>query len=93
MGSAALAEAARSIREWSLNEGRASTSPSKTAEAFGSLVFTDKEQKARLPKPAYHALRATIARGEPLDVSTGRVPVDPGVVDSDLRRERHSLAA
>ena len=60
MGSAALAEAARSIREWSLNEGRASTSPSKTAEAFGSLVFNDKEQKARLPKPVYHALRATI---------------------------------
>jgi glutamine synthetase len=70
MGSAALAEAARSIREWSLNEGHASTSPSKTAEAFGSLVFTDKEQKARLPKPAYHALRATITRGEPLDLST-----------------------
>jgi len=71
MGSAALAEAARSIREWSLNEGRASTSPSKTAEAFGSLVFNDKEQKARLPTPAYHALRATITRGQPLDLSTG----------------------
>src|SRR5947207_4418151 len=70
MGSAALAEAARSIREWSLNEGRASTSPSKTAEAFGSLVFTDKEQKARLPKAAYNALRATISRGQPLDLST-----------------------
>src|SRR5438132_10875372 len=70
MGSAALAEAAKSIRDWSLNEGRASTSPSKTAEAFGSLVFTDKEQKARLPKPAYHALRSTITRGQPLDVST-----------------------
>src|SRR5215510_9739760 len=70
MGSAALAEAARSIREWSLNEGRASTSPSKTAEAFGSLVFNDKEQKARLPKPAYHALRATVTRGQPLDLST-----------------------
>ena len=70
MGSAALAEAAKSIRDWSLNEGRASTSPSKTAEAFGSLVFNDKEQKARLPKPAYHALRSTITRGQPLDVST-----------------------
>src|SRR5207244_10863829 len=70
MGSAALAEAAKSIRDWSLNEGRASTAPSKTAEAFGSLVFTDKAQKARLPKPAYHALRSTITRGQPLDVST-----------------------
>ena len=76
MGSAALAEAARSIREWSLNEGRASTSPSKTADAFGSLVFNDKEQKARLPKPVYHALRATIMRGEPLDLSTGDAIAD-----------------
>src|SRR5258705_2608700 len=70
MGSAALAEAAKSIRDWSLNEGRGSTSRSKAAEAFGSLVFNDKSQKARLPKPAYNALRSTITRGQPLDVST-----------------------
>jgi glutamine synthetase len=69
MGSRALAEAARSIRDWSI-ENRTSAAPSKTAELFGSLVFTDKEQKARLPKSAYTALRATITRGEPLDVST-----------------------
>jgi glutamine synthetase len=69
MGSRALAEAARSIRDWSI-ENRTSAAPSKTAELFGSLVFHDKEQKARLPKSAYNALRATITRGEPLDVST-----------------------
>jgi glutamine synthetase len=69
MGSRALAEAARSIRDWSI-DNRTSVAPSKTAELFGSLVFNDKEQKARLPKSAYNALRATITRGEPLDVST-----------------------
>jgi len=70
MGSAALAEAARSIRDWSIANRTASTAPSKTAELFGTLVFNDKEQKTRLPKTAYHALRATITRGEPLDLST-----------------------
>src|SRR5207237_5255322 len=70
MGSAALAEAAKSIRDWSISEGRTSVGPSKAAELFGSLVFNDKEQKARLPKTAYNALRATITRGEPLDIST-----------------------
>jgi glutamine synthetase len=70
MGSAALAEAAKSIRDWSIENRIASIAPSKTAELFGSLVFNDKEQKARLPKPAYNALRATITRGQPLDDST-----------------------
>jgi glutamine synthetase len=70
MGSAALSEAIKSIRDWSMTEGRASTSPSKAADEFGSLVFNDKVQQERLPKPAYRALRATITRGEPLDLST-----------------------
>jgi glutamine synthetase len=71
MGSAALAEAVKSIRDWSLNEGRnAVPSPSKVTEQFGALVFHDQVQQARLPKPVYRALRATITRGEPLDVST-----------------------
>src|SRR5262245_18235884 len=75
MGSAALFEAAKSIRDWSLNEGRASTSNGKSngkaVDAYASLVFNDKVQQDRLPKPAYRALRATITRGEPLDVATG----------------------
>jgi hypothetical protein len=70
MGSAALSEAVKSIREWSLTE-RSSTPPAvKAADVFGSLVFNDKAQQERLPKPAYRALRATITRGEPLDLAT-----------------------
>jgi glutamine synthetase len=70
MGSAALSEAVKSIREWSMSEGRASGSPVNAADVFGSLAFNDKAQQERLPKPVYRALRATITRGEPLDLST-----------------------
>jgi glutamine synthetase len=71
MGSAPLSEAIKSIREWSLNEGRVSTAPTvKATDVFGSLVFNDKVQQQRLPKPAYRALRATITRGEALDIAT-----------------------
>jgi glutamine synthetase len=70
MGSAALSEAVKSIREWSMGEGRAMPAPVKAAELFGSLAFNDKAQQERLPKAAYRALRATITRGEPLDSST-----------------------
>ena len=70
MGSAALAEAAKSIRDWSLNDRTSTTPAVRAADVFGSLVFNDKLQQERLPKPAYRALRATITRGEPLDSST-----------------------
>ena len=70
MGSAALSAAAKSIRDWSITEGRTSVTPPKATEAFGSLEFNDKVQQERLPKAAYRALRATITRGEPLDLST-----------------------
>jgi glutamine synthetase type III len=70
MGSAALSEAIKSIRDWSINEGRASAKPAKATDTYGSLVFNDKAQQERLPKPAYRALRATITRGETLDVAT-----------------------
>jgi len=70
MGSAALSEAIKSIREWSTTEGRTSPTPIKAAELFGSLVFNDKVQQERLPKAAYRALRATITRGETLDLAT-----------------------
>ncbi len=70
MGSVALSEAAKSIRDWSVSEGRIATLPANAAEAFGSLVFNDKVQQERLPKAAYRALRATITRGEALDLST-----------------------
>jgi glutamine synthetase len=70
MGSAALSEAIKSIRDWSVNEGRASATPAKAADTYGSLVFNDKAQQERLPKAAYRALRATITRGETLDLAT-----------------------
>src|SRR6187551_168503 len=70
MGSAALSQAIKSINDWSLNEGRTPTKPAKAGELFGSLVFNDKVQQERLPKAAYRALRATITRGEPLDIAT-----------------------
>jgi glutamine synthetase len=70
MGSAALSEAIKSIRDWSMNEGRTLTTPAKATELFGSLAFNDKVQQERLPKAAYRALRATITRGEPLDAAT-----------------------
>jgi glutamine synthetase len=53
-----------------MSNGRASTSPVQAASLFGSLAFSDKAQQDRLPKPVYRALRATITRGEPLDVAT-----------------------
>src|SRR4030095_4949424 len=71
MGSAALSEAIKSIRDWSLTDGRVSTtSTEKAADVFGTRVFNDKVQQERLPKPAYRALRATITRGEPLELAT-----------------------
>jgi glutamine synthetase len=71
MGSAALSAAVKSIRDWSENEGRVSTtSATPAADTYGSLVFGDKVQQDRLPKAAYRALRATITRGEPLDGAT-----------------------
>jgi glutamine synthetase len=70
MGSAALAEAAKSIRDWSLTN-RISTSPAtRAADVYGSLVFHDKLQRERLPKSVYRALRGTVTRGEPLDAAT-----------------------
>jgi glutamine synthetase len=70
MGSAALFEAAKNIRDWSVNEGRAASTPTNAADVFATLVFNDKVQQERLPKAAYRALRATITRGETLDAAT-----------------------
>jgi glutamine synthetase len=70
MGSIALTEAAKSIRDWAIKGGHISSAPVNAAEIFGSRVFSDKAQEERLPKPVYRALRATITRGEPLDMAT-----------------------
>jgi glutamine synthetase len=68
MGSAVLGEAISAIRAWSVGDVKGS--PSGSADTFGSLVFNDSVQQARLPKPAYQALRRTITHGDPLDASS-----------------------
>src|SRR5438128_756034 len=68
MGSAVLSEAIHGIRNFSMGHEE-KRSDVRAADAFGSLVFNDAEQQARLPKPAYHALRRTITHGESLDPS------------------------
>ncbi len=70
MGSAALGEAIKGIRSWAMTEGRIAHTPANVKDTFGARVFSDKVQQARLPKPAYKALRDTITRGEALDAST-----------------------
>src|SRR6266404_4448375 len=75
MGSAVLGEAIGAIRDWSVSASR-ETRATNAAGAngsnggFGNLVFNDEVQQARLPKPVYRALRATITRGEPLELAT-----------------------
>ncbi len=68
MGSAVFGEAIGAIRDWSVStqetrETRAMSASGISASgngSFGSLVFNDEVQQARLPKPVYHALRRTI---------------------------------
>jgi glutamine synthetase len=68
MGSAVLEEAISAIRDWSMSETK-ETPLSRATDVFGSLVFNDEVQQARLPKPVYHALRRTMTHGVALDVS------------------------
>src|SRR3954462_7305326 len=68
MGSGVLGEAVSAIRDWSVSAEK-ETRATSAAESFGSLVFNDEVQQARLPKPVYHALRRTITHGEALDLS------------------------
>src|SRR5512142_1772207 len=68
MGSAVLGEAISAIRDWSLDDGK-ERREAPAAETFGSLVFNDEVQQARLPAPVYRALRRTMSHGEPLDPS------------------------
>ena len=70
MGSAALGDAIKSIRDWSMVEGRNQKQPIRVSDVFGSLVFNDQVQQARLPKAVYRALRATVQDGHPMDAAT-----------------------
>jgi glutamine synthetase len=68
MGSAVLGEAISAIRDWSVTDGKEKHDTRATGN-FGSLVFNDEVQQARLPKAVYHALRRTMTHGDPLDGS------------------------
>jgi glutamine synthetase len=68
MGSAVFGEAISAIRDWSVAASKGSRVQSAVG-SFGSLVFNDEVQQARLPKPVYHALRRTMTQGDPLDLS------------------------
>ncbi|MCA1584327.1 MAG: glutamine synthetase III [Acidobacteria bacterium] len=70
MGSAALGEAVKTIREWTMNEGRQTGTPAKVQDLFGALVFNDKMQQTRLPRAVYKALRSTVTHATSLDSST-----------------------
>ena len=63
MGSAALGEAIKGIRSWAMNDGRDAQAFTKVSDVYGSRVFNDKVQQARLPKHVYTALRDTMTRG------------------------------
>jgi len=67
MGSVALRDAIQGIIDWGETVGGVGGALPKATESFGSLTFNDEAQKARLPKPAYAALRQTIVHGQPLD--------------------------
>jgi glutamine synthetase len=69
MGSAAFREAVKGIREWDLHQGSPPDQPAHPTETFGSYSFNDTVQRTRLPKGVYEALRRTVSRGEPLDLS------------------------
>jgi glutamine synthetase len=69
MGSAAAADAIRSISQWSTTLGRATANGRKAADEYGSLTFNDEAQRARLPKDVYRALRRAVAQGEPIEAS------------------------
>jgi glutamine synthetase len=53
-----------------MTEGRHAKPPARVSDVFGSLVFNEQVQQARLPKAVYRALRATVQEGHPLDPST-----------------------
>ena len=69
MGSAVFGAAISAIRDWSIAAAKEARPIGANAGSFGSLVFSDEVQVARLSTPVYHALRRTIVQGETLDLS------------------------
>ena len=69
MGSAVMSDVIHSIRSFSMRQGSKEPGTLDAAAAFGSLVFNDTVQRARLPEPIYQALQRTISNGEALDAT------------------------
>jgi glutamine synthetase len=68
MDSAVLDEVIGTIRDGSIGETETGEAGApRAAETFGSLVFNDQVQQARLPRAVYDVLRRTALDGEPLD--------------------------
>src|SRR5215211_4652982 len=66
-------EAIRSIAGAKHHLNRVDFKKTHVKDLFGSSVFNEEVQKARLPKPAFKALQRTIKQG---------VPLDPNVADA-----------
>ena len=47
--------------------------PANTKEIYGSLVFNEHVMKERLPSVTYKSLKATVQRGQPLDLDLANV--------------------
>ena len=60
-------EAIRAISCAKHNLNRVDFKKTHVKDLFGTNVFNDEVQKARLPKPVYKALQRTIKLGEKLD--------------------------
>ncbi|MQA29866.1 MAG: glutamine synthetase type III, partial [Luteitalea sp.] len=69
MGSRVSEAVIDAVRAKALEPSEVRPAQASGQDLFGSLVFNDTEQQARLPKPVYHALRRTITHGEGLDGS------------------------
>ena len=47
--------------------------PANTKEIYGSLVFNEHVMKERLPAATYRSLKATVQKGQPLDIELANV--------------------
>ena len=70
MAAETLSDAIDRIRSWSMNEGRVVHQRAPVGAIFGSLVFNDSVQQARLPKAVYQSLRDTVTKGTPMEMAT-----------------------
>src|SRR5215510_4521604 len=73
MGSVALQDASRGIIEWGKSAGAPSAPRPQVTEIFGSLTFNEQEQRQRLPRDIFKALRQTMSQGVPLDGGAANV--------------------